>query len=148
MNPSLNAKLESLLERYEELEHLLSDAEVIAVQEKFRAYSKEYAELEPVVHCFREQQVVTRALADAELMRKDSDLELRAMAEEEITSCRVNLERLDAELQKLLLPKDSRDACNVFLEIRAGTGGDEAALFSGDLFKMYSRYAESQGWRV
>jgi peptide chain release factor 1 len=148
MNPSLNAKLESLLERYEELEHLLSDADVIAVQEKFRAYSKEYAELEPVVHTFRDQQAMARSLTEAEALRKDSDPDVRDMAEEEISSCRDNLERLDAELQKLLLPKDPRDACNVFLEIRAGTGGDEAALFSGDLFKMYSRYAESQGWRV
>jgi peptide chain release factor 1 len=148
VNPSLNAKLESLLERYEELERLLSEADVIAVQEKFRAYSKEYAELEPVVHSFRDQQAVTRALNEAELLRKDGDPEVRAMAEEEVSSCRERLEQLDAELQKLLLPKDPRDSCNVFLEIRAGTGGDEAALFSGDLFKMYSRYAESQGWRV
>ncbi|MDR0779379.1 MAG: peptide chain release factor 1 [Pseudomonadales bacterium] len=148
MNPSLNAKLEALLERYEELERLLSEAEVIAVQEKFRAYSKEYAELEPVVQGFRAQQAVARALVGAELLRKDADPEVRALAEEEIAACRQDLERLDADLQKLLLPKDPRDACNVFLEIRAGTGGDEAALFSGDLFKMYSRYAEAQGWRV
>jgi peptide chain release factor 1 len=148
MNPSLNAKLESLLERYEELERLLSEADVIAHQDKFRAYSKEYAELEPVVRSFRELQEVKQALADAEALRRDSDPDLRAMAEEEITRCEERLAQLESELQKLLLPRDPRDGCNVFLEIRAGTGGDEAALFSGDLFKMYCRYAESQGWRV
>ncbi len=148
MNPSLNAKLESLLERYEELERLLSEADVIANQDKFRAYSKEYAELEPVVRSFRELQEVKQALADAEALRRDSDPDLRAMAEEEITRCEERLAQLESELQKLLLPRDPRDGCNVFLEIRAGTGGDEAALFSGDLFKMYCRYAESQGWRV
>jgi peptide chain release factor 1 len=148
MNPSLNAKLESLLERYEELEHLLSEADVIAVQEKFRAYSKEYAELEPVVLSFRDKQTLLQSLQEAEVMRKDSDPDVREMAEEEVSSCQERLEQLDVELQKLLLPKDPRDGCNVFLEIRAGTGGDEAAIFSGDLFKMYSRYAESQGWRV
>src|SRR5690606_18322116 len=136
MNPSLNAKLESLLERYEELERLLSEADVIANQDKFRAYSKEYAELEPVVRSFRELQEVKQALADAEALRRDSDPDLRAMAEEEITRCEERLAQLESELQKLLLPRDPRDGCNVFLEIRAGTGGDEAALFSGDLFKM------------
>jgi len=137
-----------LLERYEELERLLSEADVIANQDKFRAYSKEYAELEPVVRSFRELQEVKQALADAEALRRDSDPDLRAMAEEEITRCEERLAQLESELQKLLLPRDPRDGCNVFLEIRAGTGGDEAALFSGDLFKMYCRYAESQGWRV
>ncbi|HWK53163.1 MAG TPA: peptide chain release factor 1 [Hyphomicrobiales bacterium] len=148
MNASLNAKLESLLERYEELERLLSEADVIAVQEKFRAYSKEYAELEPVVQCFRQTLMLRRDLEAAEQLQKEGDAELRAMAEEESAACSAQLESLQDELQVLLLPKDPHDDCNVFLEIRAGTGGDEAALFSGDLFKMYSRYAESQGWRV
>ncbi|MDR2212656.1 MAG: peptide chain release factor 1 [Pseudomonadales bacterium] len=148
MNPTLDVKLQTLLERYEELERLLSEAEVIAEQDKFRAYSKEYAELEDVVRCYRAKQAALRALAGAEALRKEADPELRGMAEEEIHHCHAQLERLDEELQTLLLPRDPHDACNVFLEIRAGTGGDEAALFSGDLFKMYSRYAEAQGWRV
>jgi peptide chain release factor 1 len=148
MNPSIVGKLESLLERYEELQHLLSDAGVIAAQDKFRAFSKEYAELEPVVMCFRQLQQVRQNLAEAELLQKDSDPDLRQMAAEEIASNSKQIEELEVELQKLLLPKDERDSCNVFLEIRAGTGGDEAAIFSGDLFRMYSRYAERQKWKL
>jgi peptide chain release factor 1 len=148
MNPSISTKLDSLLERYEELEHLLSDAGTIANQERFRAYSKEYAELEAVVLCYRQLQTVRRHLEEALLLQKDPDPDVRHMAEEEVTEAKGKQEILEVELQKLLLPKDPRDGCNVFLEIRAGTGGDEAAIFSGDLFKMYSRYAESKGWKV
>ncbi len=148
MNPSIVAKLESLLERHEELQHLLSDSETIAVQDKFRAFSKEYSELEPVVQCFRNLQQVLRNLQEAEQMQKDSDADVREMAAEEVVSNSKRREELETELQKLLLPKDPRDSCNIFLEIRAGTGGDEAAIFSGDLFRMYSRYAESQGWKL
>jgi peptide chain release factor 1 len=136
------------MERYEELEHQLSDAEVISVQEKFRAYSKEYAELEPVVLCYRKLLQTQKDLDEAQSMLKDADADMRAMAEEEAQSSKSLLQDLEVELQKRLLPKDPKDSCNVFLEIRAGTGGDEAAIFSGDLFKMYSRYAESQGWKV
>jgi peptide chain release factor 1 len=148
MNPSIVAKLESLIERYEELQHLLSDAEVISVQEKFRNFSKEYAELEPVVLCFRQLQQAKQSLSEAEALQKDSDPDVREMADEEMSSSSKQIEALEVELQKLLLPKDPRDECNAFLEIRAGTGGDEAAIFSGDLFRMYSRYAESMGWKV
>jgi peptide chain release factor 1 len=148
INPSILAKLDSLLERHEELQHLLSAADVIAVQEKFRNYSREYAELEPVVLCYRQLQEAKHALAEAELLQKDSDPELRAMATEECASNGRRIEELEGELQRLLLPRDPRDSCNAFLEIRAGTGGDEAAIFSGDLFRMYSRYAESKGWKV
>jgi len=148
MNASINAKLEHLMERHLELERLLSDAEVIGVQERFRSYSMEYAELEPVVLCFRSLQQARQNLAEAESLQKDADAELRAMVAEEIASSRDSIAALEQELQMLLLPKDPRDSCNVFLEIRAGTGGDEAAIFSGDLFRMYSRFAERQGWRV
>ena len=148
MNPSIVSKLESLLERHEELQHMLSDAEVISVQEKFRNFSKEYSELEPVVLCFRQLQQAKSNMAEAELLQKDSDADLRAMAADEIASSSKRIESLESELQKLLLPKDPRDGCNVFLEIRAGTGGDEAAIFSGDLFRMYSRYAESKRWKL
>ena len=146
MNPSISAKIEHLMERYEELERLLSDADVIGMQEKFRAYSKEYAELEPVVQCWRRLHDTRRNLDGARAMLKDVDPELRAMVEEEEQGALQEQAVLESELQKLLLPKDPRDSCNIFLEIRAGTGGDEAAIFSGDLYKMYSRYAESQGW--
>ena len=148
MNPSINAKLERLMERHEELERQLSDAEVISVQDTFRAYSMEYAELEPVVRCYRELQQARQNLDDAIAMQKDSDADVRAMAADEYASSTKRIGELEAELQKLLLPKDPNDTCNVFLEIRAGTGGDEAAIFSGDLLKMYTRYAEKRGWKL
>lgn len=148
MNPSIFSKLENLRERYEELEGLLSDADIISDQNKFRDFSKEYAELEPVVKSFSDYEQVISDLDEARSLQKDSDPEVREMAEEEISTGEARLETLDLELQKLLLPKDPKDSCNVFLEIRAGTGGDEAAIFSGDLYRMYSRYAETQGWNV
>jgi len=148
MNPSIFSKLENLCERYEELEGLLSDADIISDQEKFRDFSKEYSELEPVVQSFSEYQKVLSDIDEAKLLQKDADPDVREMAEEEISTGETRLETLDIELQKLLLPKDPKDSCNVFLEIRAGTGGDEAAIFSGDLYRMYSRYAELQGWNM
>jgi peptide chain release factor 1 len=148
MNQSIITKLETLCDRYEELEGLLSDAEIINDQNKYRDFSKEYAELEPLVKCFQEYKEVQINLVEAKELQKDSDPDVREMAEEEITESEGRLETLDLELQKLLLPKDPKDSCNIFLEIRAGTGGDEAAIFSGDLFRMYSRYAETQGWVV
>ena len=148
MNPSVISKLEHLKDRYEELEALLSDAGVIADQDKFRSYSKEYAELEPVVQCFSRFTQKQTELEEARVLQKDSDPDVRQMAEDEVYAAQSQLEALNSELQKLLLPKDPKDECNVFLEIRAGTGGDEAAIFSGDLFRMYSRYAETQGWQV
>ncbi len=148
MNPSIYNKLENLCERYEELEGLLSDADIISDQEKFRDFSKEYSELEPVVQSFSEYQKVLSDIDEAKLLQKDADPDVREMAEEEISKGETRLETLDIELQKLLLPKDPKDSCNVFLEIRAGTGGDEAAIFSGDLYRMYSRYAESLGWNM
>ncbi|PAU85676.1 peptide chain release factor 1 [Pseudomonas sp. WN033] len=148
MKPSLLNRLDSLRERFEELSALLSDAEVISDQNRFRAYSKEYAELEPTIQCYIEWRKVQDDLEEARSLLKDSDPDLRAMAEDDAASCEERLETLDAELNRLLLPKDPNDERNVFLEVRAGTGGDEAALFAGDLFRMYSRYAERQGWRV
>ena len=148
MNPSILGKLENLQERYEELEALMSDAEVITDQEKFRNYSKEYAELESVVKCFRDYQQARQDLESAQQLQKDGDEEIRALADEEVAEAQQRLAALETELLKLLLPKDPRDSCNVFLEIRAGTGGDEAAIFAGDLFRMYSRYAENKGWKM
>lgn len=148
VNKSLRVKLDQLLERYEELAALLSDSNVIGDQNRFRAYSKEYADIEPVVICFREHEQNTAELADAQQMRQDPDEEIREMAELEVSALDARLAELDQQLQTLLLPKDPHDASNVFLEIRAGTGGDEAAIFAGDLLKMYTRYAENQRWQV
>ncbi|BAN50558.1 peptide chain release factor 1 [Metapseudomonas resinovorans] len=148
MKASLLNKLDLLQDRYEELTALLGDAEVISDQSKFRAYSKEFAEVEPVILAFREFRKVQSDLEGAQALLKDSDPDLREMAEEEVAHAREQLTGLEAQLQRMLLPKDPNDGRNVFLEIRAGTGGDEAAIFSGDLFRMYSRYAERQGWRV
>ncbi|MGY0217229.1 peptide chain release factor 1 [Endozoicomonadaceae bacterium StTr2] len=148
MKQSLLAKLDSLDARYEEVGALMSDPDVITDQNRFRSLSKEYAELEPVIKTFQEYQGVVADREEAEVMLKDSDPDLRAMAEEELQSSAGRLEELSHELQLLLLPKDPDDSHNTFLEIRAGTGGDEAAIFAGDLFRMYSRYAEKQGWKI
>ena len=148
MKESIRYKLENLKDRFDELEALLSDAEIIADQNRFRELSKEYSELEDVVRGFNHFMNVSHNLIEAKEMQKDADSEIRAMAEEEIASNTDELEELESDLQKLLLPKDSKDSCNVFLEIRAGTGGDEAAIFSGDLFRMYARYSEEQKWKL
>lgn len=148
MKESIKFKLESLSDRYDELAALLSEAEVIMDQDLFRAYSKEYAELEPVVNCFNEYQQVVENIAEAEVMMTDSDPDLKEMGVEEYKAGLQQQEELQLTLQKLLLPKDPNDSRNVFLEVRAGTGGDEASIFSGDLFRMYSRYAETQRWKV
>lgn len=148
MKASIAAKLDNLLERYEELGALLSEPEIIGDQSRFRAYSREYAEIEPVVLCHRDYKRVESDLEAARALLDERDPEMRAMAEEEVAATGEQLERLEIELQALLLPRDPNDSHNVFLEIRAGTGGDEAAIFAGDLFRMYSRYAEHQGWRI
>lgn len=148
MKPSIHAKLENLAERYEELAALLSDAEVITDQERFRKFSKEYADLEDVVSCFKKYQQAKEDHEEAEALAKDGDAEMREMAQEELAATAKLIEELEQALQVLLLPKDPNDSHNIFLEIRAGTGGDEAAIFAGDLFRMYSRYAEQQKWKV
>ena len=148
MKESIRYKLENLKDRFDELEALLSDAEIIADQNRFRELSKEYSELEDLVRSFNHFMNVSDNLIEAKEMQKDADSEIRAMAEEEIANNTDELAELESDLQKLLLPKDSKDSCNVFLEIRAGTGGDEAAIFSGDLFRMYARYSEEQKWKL
>ncbi len=148
MNPSIIRKLEALLERYEEVQHLLSDPGVIGDQDKFRALSREYSQLEELVACFTRYQ---RAQADedgAREMLQEDDEEMREMAQLELAEAQEKIEQLQNELQILLLPKDPNDDHPCYLEIRAGAGGDEAAIFAGDLFRMYSRYAEANGWRV
>lgn len=148
MKSSILDKLEALQERYQEVGALLSDGDTIANQPRFRELSKEYAELEPVVNCFKDYRRIGAHLDEARQLLREGDAELREMAKEEIDTNESRFNDLELELQKLLLPKDPRDNKNVYLEIRAGTGGDEAAIFSGDLFRMYSRYAETRRWRV
>ncbi len=143
----MRARLEQVSERFEELAALLADAEVIADQDRFRSLAQEYAELEPVVVCFRDYQGAAAEVEELAAAEHDSDPELRELAAGEIGAARARHDELEAELQKLLLPRDPRDGSNVFLEVRAGTGGDEAALFAGDLFRMYGRYAERRGWQ-
>ena len=148
MKASLLNKLDILQDRFEELTALLGDGEVISDQTKFRAYSKEYAEVEPIVAAYGQWLKVQGDLEGAQALLKDSDPDMREMAVEEVREAKERLIELEGDLQRMLLPKDPNDGRNVFLEIRAGTGGDEAAIFAGDLFRMYSRYAERRGWRL
>lgn len=148
MKESVIIKLENLNERFDEVQALLGDPDVIGNQEKFRALSKEYSQLEDVVKGFNAYRQAEQNLASANEMLEEDDADMREMAAEEIKLAKEELARLEDELQILLLPKDPNDDHSCFLEIRAGAGGDEAAIFAGDLFRMYSRYAETQGWRV
>lgn len=148
MKESLHLKLENLLDRQEELDGLLSDPENINNQNKFRELSQEYAEIRPIVSCFNDYRKTMEDIDNAKEMLKDSDKEIQEMAAEELKLAEEKHAELDSELQVLLLPKDPADNANIFLEIRAGTGGEEAALFAGSLMRMYSRYAESKGWKI
>ena len=148
MKDSIRRRLERTVERFEEVAALLADAEVIGRQNQFRELSMEYARLEPVAERFREfRRLEAERAATAELAA-GGDPEMRALAEAELCDLDARIEAEALELTRLLIPKDERDDANIFLEIRAGTGGDEAALFAGDLFRMYARYAERQGWKV
>jgi peptide chain release factor 1 len=147
MKNSVKTKLETLSERYEEIGHLLSSPEVIGEQNKFRTLSMEYSEIEPLVKTFAEFSEAEGNFEEAKILVQDEDPEMREMGQEEYKSAKAEIERLEADLQILLLPKDPNDGKNVIVEIRAGTGGDEAAIFSGDLFRMYTRYAEKRGWK-
>lgn len=148
MKESIVRKLEGLVERYEEVQVLLGDAAIIANQDKFRALSREYSQLEETVLCFQRYQQAVEDEAAAQAMREDDDPDMREMAEEELVDAKQQRESLSSELEILLLPKDPNDDNPCYLEIRAGAGGDEAAIFAGDLYRMYSRYAEQHGWRV
>jgi peptide chain release factor 1 len=148
MKDSIRQKLEKLDERFEEIGRLLSDAGVISRQNQFRDLSMEYAKLRDVVDRYRHFVALEGDAAIANEMASDKDPATRAMGEEEITELAPQIGAQELELQRLLVPKDPQDDANIFLEIRAGTGGDEAAIFAGDLLRMYSRYAESQGWQV
>jgi peptide chain release factor 1 len=146
MTPTLRRKLEALAERREELERLLADPDVVGDNERFRNFSREFAQLQPIASALSDEARALADLAAAEAMRADPDL--RELADEEIAAAQERLQQLDHDLALLLVPRDPRDDGNLFLEVRAGTGGDEAAIFAGDLFRMYARYAERQGWKV
>ncbi len=148
MKESIASKLAALTERFEEVSGLLSDPSVISDQNKFRELSQEYSRIDPVVKAYEAYQRARNDLLAAEEMSNDPEPELRELGVEERKDAARRCEILEMELQKHLLPKDPNDARNIYLEIRAGTGGDEAALFAGDLFRMYSRYAERHGWQV
>jgi len=148
MKASIENKLISLVERHEEVAALLSDAGVINDQNRFRDLSKEYAQLEPLVKCYQQYKQCLEGIESAKLLLQEEDAEMRAMAQEELLIYQEQQVELEQQLQLLLLPQDPNDQRNVFLEIRAAAGGDEAAIFAGDLFRMYSRYAERSGWQV
>ena len=146
MKPTIQKKLAGLSHRLEELNLLLSSPDVTANMDNYRKLSREHAELGPIVEQYLAYKQVESDIAEAQEMAADPDM--RDFAEEEIKAGKEKLEAASMELQKLLLPKDPNDERGIFLEIRAGTGGDESALFAGDLFRMYSRYAERQRWKV
>ena len=148
MKQSLTSKLHSLGERREELDALLAAPEIISDQDKFRSLAQERAEIDPVVECFLKYQKTVQELSDTEEMLSEGDAEMRELASEELAELKESAKVLESELEVLLIPKDPADDANIFLEIRAGTGGDEAGIFVGDLLRMYLRYAEQRGWRV
>ncbi len=148
MNPSLIRRLEDLHSRFEELGHELSDPEVIRNQDKFRKYSQEYAQLEPIIETFGKYRKGEQELDSLQQMASDEDPDMREMASLELDELKTAQLAREQSLQVHLLPRDPLDTRNIFLEIRAGTGGDEAALFAGDLFNMYERHAASQNWQV
>src|ERR1700678_1910200 len=148
MKESIRRKLEKLDERFEEISRLLSDAGVIGRQNQFRELSMEYSKLTPLIDRYRRFVALEADVAIAAELAADKDAATRAMGEEELIDLAPRIAAEELELQRLLVPKDPQDDSNIFLEVRAGTGGDEAAIFAGDLFRMYARYAESKRWGV
>ena len=148
MKDSIRLKLETVSDRFEEIAGLLSDPDVIGDQNQFRDLSKEYARVEPVVQSFQRYEGILEDIAAAEEMANDADADVREMGQEELAELQERREQMLLDLQKALIPPDPYDDSNVYLEVRAGTGGDEAAIFAGDLFRMYSKYAETSGWKI
>ncbi len=142
------AKLEQIEHSYLDLEQELAQPEVFSDQDRYRKLAKTHADMGEIVKAYREYKQLTQELADNKELARDSDAGIREMAQAEIGAIESRLSELDQELKILLLPKDPLDEKNILVEVRAGTGGDEAALFAGDLFRMYSRFAERQGWKV
>ena len=148
MKPSLLSRLDQLVDRHEELAALLADPEVIGKQAQFVAFSQEFSEIEPVVQLVQKYRVLSAELVELESYLGGDDADMKELADGELPDIRQRLEALDAELQAALIPKDPADSRSAFVEIRAGTGGDEAALFAGDLSRMYLKFAETQGWKT
>ena len=146
MKESMQDRLRQVAARYEEVGLLLSEQDVFSQPGRFRELSVEFAQLEPLVRSWKRWQAARVATEEARQMLGESDPDLRAMAREELASGEERLELLEQDIRLLLLPKDPHDDNNIFLEVRAGTGGDEAAIFAGDLFRMYQKYAEGRGW--
>src|SRR6478752_429261 len=145
---TIRLRLEKMVDRFEEIGRSLADPAVIGRQREFRELSMEYSRLTPVAERFGAFQSLERELASAREMQDDSDAAMRDMGREEVVRLAPEIERAEGELKALLIPRDPRDDKNIFLEVRAGTGGDEAAIFAGDLFRMYARYAERRRWTV
>ena len=142
-------KLKSVEIRYDDLNELLSDAKIIAQQSKYQKYAKEQSDLTPIVKRFKDLKKIVQQLEDSKkILEEEKDPEMLEMAEEDLAQVTIEKQKAESDLKLLLLPKDPRDERNVIVEIRAGTGGEEAALFSTDLFRMYSRYAEEKKWQV
>jgi peptide chain release factor 1 len=149
MKDSIYQKLYQLSNRFEEVGLMLSTSQIINDQNKFRDLSKEYAQLEPLAKAFNQyQKTLEEMVATEKMIAAESDPELKSMAQEEIYAIKATQEKLEQELQVLLLPKDPNDQANIYLELRAAAGGDESAIFAGDLFRMYSKYAAAQRWQV
>ena len=148
MKDSIRNKLDAVRERHEELEGLLAEPEIINDQNKYRELSQEYSRIGPIVKLFADFLTLQTDIVAAEEMVADSDPEIHEMGQDELRDASEKSAALELELQKSLIPPDPHDASNVFLEVRAGTGGDEAAIFAGDLFRMYSKYAETKKWHV
>jgi peptide chain release factor 1 len=148
VNDSIRHKLDAVRERHEELEGLLAEPEIINDQNQYRELSQEYSRIGPIVKLFADFLALQTDIVAAEEMIADSDPEIREMGQEELQAATEKSAALELELQKSLIPPDPHDASNVYLEVRAGTGGDEAAIFAGDLFRMYSKYAEAKKWNI
>jgi len=148
MTPNIRRKLSELKDRYQEVSLLLADPQNISDNNRFRALSREYAGLEPAVQTFEQFEKMEADRAQIYAMLQGNDAEMSAMAKEELPELDAQLEALDTQLNMQLVPKDPMDGSNIYLEVRAGTGGDEAAIFAGDLFRMYTRYADNVGWKL
>ncbi len=141
-------KLEGVEKRFSEIETLLSDPQIVKDRDAFQKYSREHAELEKIVTVFREYKKTTNDIDDSMELLKDGDPDIKDLARDEISTLTLRKEGFESELRKLLMPKDPNDRKNVLIEVRAGTGGEEAGLFAGDLFRMYSKYAENRAWKM
>jgi peptide chain release factor 1 len=148
MKDSIRTKLETTRDRFEEIAGLLSDPDVIADQNQFRDLSREYSRLEPIIHLFGQYESIGSEVVAAKELAGDDDPEVQEMGQEELAKLKDIHKLLQLDLEKSLVPPDPHDDSNIYLEIRAGTGGDEAAIFAGDLFRMYSKYAEQKRWPI